>query len=137
MRNSQPHNKRQQDTLDLRPSVGVMCFEYENITGVFAREFWLNGELSSPCCCLFICIEDVDKLLFSHNDEDCAWEQTTTQEEIDFLQADGDGEFYYPYKEYLGNQVAESISHKGHTVGKNSVAIEFSNDASLSYLPRR
>ncbi|MDH5629158.1 MAG: hypothetical protein OEY96_03280 [Gammaproteobacteria bacterium] len=72
---------------------------------LLAREFWLNGEISSHCCCFFIGFDDGTWLKALYNDELCLWELIDSDEVPDINNPVGDKSFYYPYKEYMPKEL--------------------------------
>jgi hypothetical protein len=96
-------------------------------TRVVAREFWFQGKLVSPCCCLFVCFESGNSLVASYNDELCTWELNESHEAVDFSSPEGDEEFFYPYRYYLDGP----IKYKGSEAGENTMVVYFSGKVSI------
>jgi hypothetical protein len=66
------------------------------ITGAVAREFWLNGELITPCSVVYFLGGDGNGWKLSFNDDPSEWELSNS---TDFLEAgivERFGEFHYP-----------------------------------------
>ena len=101
---------------------------------ILAREFWLQGELQTPCCCIFFGFSDGSWLKALYNDEQYLWEISNSDETPDKLDI-GDSEFSYPYKEYL----PESMSNCGALISEqalsnNKLVVSFSKlKIALSY----
>lgn len=85
--------------------------------GLYAREFWLEGNLVSPCCVLFLLFENGECLSASYNDENCIWEVKGQSPAPDFSTPEGDSAYYYPYRSHfpieVGN-IGELSTYKVH-----------------------
>jgi hypothetical protein len=98
-----------------------------NCISLTAREFWLNEELISSCCCLFVGFENGTWIKAFYNDEILNWEIESLSE-APHLISEGDSEFYYPIRHYLNeqeNKLGELIETKNHN--RNSVELVFSS----------
>jgi hypothetical protein len=107
---------------------------------ILSREFLLNGEMQTPCCCLFIGFSDGSwkKALF--DDENYCWELDESDEIPDENKPHGDGEFQYPYKQYLPKEfksAGELVTYDLLT--KNNLVVSFSSGIKLvlSYDPKK
>jgi len=106
-----------------------------NCISLTAREFWLNEELISSCCCLFVGFENGTWIKAFYNDKFLNWEIESLSE-APHLISEGDSEFYYPIKQYLNmpsnefGGLIETINHN-----RNSIELAFSGGVSvlLSY----
>ena len=98
---------------------------------IHAREFWLNGELVSPCCELFILLENGVCVTSSYNDETCEFEVFGITEVPDFKIPEGDSEFYYPYKELFPSIDITQIEFEKYEISKNQADFYFSNNISI------
>ncbi|WP_461535045.1 hypothetical protein [Spongorhabdus nitratireducens] len=50
-----------------------MSVTAEPVTSIVAREFWLEGDQVTPCCCLFIIYENGCCEKIYYDDERCIW----------------------------------------------------------------
>lgn len=78
-----------------------MRIKLKECISILSREFWLNGERQTTCCCLFIGFNDGSWDKAQYNDESCAWEINESDEIPDEKKSLGDSEFFYTYKQYL------------------------------------
>jgi len=102
-------------------------------TSLLSREFWLDGELITPCCCMFIKFSDGSCLKAFFNDEENIWELTETLESPNLKDKLGDNQFIYPYKEYLPS----SMSGCGNIIEKNcnddKMSLKFSSGLEIIF----
>lgn len=98
---------------------------------VYSKQFWLNGRLVTPCCVLFISLEGGACVTSSFNDETGEFEVFEIEEEPDYTRAEGDEEFYYPYKELMSRRADEDLYFRGYQVSTNQIEFNFSGDVSL------
>ena len=99
---------------------------------IYARECWINGELVSPCCVIFLCLSNGVYLSASYNDETGKFEVFETNERPDFDKPEGDNDFYYPYKELLIKETKRGLSFEEYVIHDNAVVFHFSDPISLT-----
>lgn len=93
---------------------------------LLARTFWLDGEIVTRFCCLFIGFDDGSWLKALYNDEEYIWE--IGDSEVPDLMDVGDADCYFPYKQYL----PEGVASCGQLVccnfsGNNVLTLTFSS----------
>lgn len=104
-----------------------------NCTSLLAREFWLDGKLDCPCCCLFIGYEDGSWKRVLYDVEAYNWVFEDSDEIPNINEPLGDESFYYPYKEYIpkGFNDAGELSELNY-IDNNNVNLEFSSGINIS-----
>lgn len=99
---------------------------------LLAREFWLEGELQSSCCCIFFGFNDGSWLKALYNDEVCSWEINDSDENPIQSRPLGDRKFWYPYKEYVPAHLQSLGELTGHlTQAPNKFVASFSSGVKL------
>jgi hypothetical protein len=103
--------------------VSIEIASLKECISLVAREFWLEHELVTQCCCLFVGFDDGSWLKVYHDDEECIWTLVDSDEVPDQDEVIEDEEFKWQSKQYLsenmnscGNLVEAKLTNRNHMV---------------------
>ena len=101
-------------------------------TGLFATEFWLNGEKVSNCSVFYLLFESAPSLEASYDDVECTWQIGMAGELPDFRKTESfssnRSQFMYKHVEYARRDNLPIGTMCGHEVIKrNTLSVCFSS----------